>query len=75
MSQNKTRFFRSYFKLTTCFGPCCWPSSVYKSIYLRKLYSIIIKYVNLKLLLFIPQNFQTNISTYPISLNYITCVY
>ena len=36
-----TKFVRcSYLKLTTCFGPCCRPSSGHKSIYSRKLYSI-----------------------------------
>jgi len=41
MSQNTNKFFfRCYFKLTTCFGPCSGPSSDHKSIYSRKLYSI-----------------------------------
>ena len=41
MSQNTTKFVICYnFKLTTCFGPCCGPSSGHKSIYSRKLYSI-----------------------------------
>jgi len=40
MSQNTTKFFRCYFKLTTCFGPCSGPFSGHKSIYLRKLSSI-----------------------------------
>jgi len=40
MTQNTTQFVRcSYFKLTTCFGPCSGPSSGRKSIYSRKLYS------------------------------------
>jgi len=40
MSQSTIKFFRCYFKLTTCFGPCSEPSSGHKSIYSRKLYSI-----------------------------------
>ena len=41
MSQNTTKFVSScYLKLTTCFGPCCGPSSGHKDIYSRKLYSI-----------------------------------
>jgi len=40
MSQNTTKFVRCYFKLTTCFSPCSWPSSGHKSIYSKKLYSI-----------------------------------
>jgi len=41
MSQNTTKFVRCYyFKLTTCFGPCSGPSSSYKGICSRKLYSI-----------------------------------
>jgi len=44
MSQNTTKFFRCrYFKLTTCFGLCSGPSSGHKSIYSRKLYSIVHK--------------------------------
>ena len=41
MSQNTTKVFGCcYFKLTTCFGSCCGPSSGHKGIYSRKLYSI-----------------------------------
>ena len=41
MSQNTTEFFRCcYIKLTTCFGPCCGPSSGHKNIYSWKLYSV-----------------------------------
>ena len=40
MSQNTTKFARCYFKLTTCFGPCCGTSSGHKVIYSRKLYNV-----------------------------------
>ena len=41
MSRNTTKFARCYyFKLTTCFGPCCGPSSGHNGIYSRKLYNI-----------------------------------
>ena len=40
MSQTQLTLLVFYFKLTTCFGPCYWPSSGYKSIYSRKLHSI-----------------------------------
>ena len=47
MSQKTTKLFRCcYFKLTTCFGTSCGPSSGQKIIYSRKLYSIIILVIN-----------------------------
>jgi len=44
MSQNTTKFAKCYyFKLATCFGPCCGPSSGHNGLHSRKLYSIIHK--------------------------------
>jgi len=44
MSQNTTKFARYYyFKLTTCFGPCCGPYPGHRGIYSRKLYSTVHK--------------------------------
>jgi hypothetical protein len=40
MSQHTTKFFRCYFKLTTCFDLWSGTSSGHKIIYSRKLYSI-----------------------------------
>ena len=41
MSQNTTKFARChYFNLTAYFGPSSGPSSGYKGIYSRKLYSV-----------------------------------
>ena len=74
MSQNTTKFIRCcYFKLTTCFGPNCYENR--QHCYHPQITTTdFLQALKLRLSER-RRNFQTNVSTYPINLNYITCVY
>jgi len=50
MSQKANKFAGCYyFKLTTCFSPCCGPSSGHKGTLFKETIQYVIKYINLKL--------------------------